>query len=696
MQEITGGERVGGNLFHSFDKFSVPTGREAIFRNDPNIRHIFTRITGGESSLIDGLVQTQGEANLFLINPNGIVFGENARLDMGGSFIATTADHIKFADGTEFSSRDSKVSFTNNIPVGLGLLGNNGGITVNGSGKQITRPIFFTPYSRNRSSGLSFPSGKTLALIGKEINLNGGVIVSNGGKIELGGVNFGRVELEANDDGSWKLGYQEVQLFGNVNLNKRALIDPSGGDSSFIGVHGQDITLTDNSILIVQNDKTEAFGDINLDASGSMKIIDRSHVIAETEGEVNISISAKNLLLQNSGAISSHTSGVGKGGDINIVVSERLDIINSTSTTSPGSIFISGSDASASGSIYVEAQEVRLSQGSSIVTMTLGSGKGGDITIDANLVELNGQAGENKRPTYIGSIGFGQKGADAGEVNLKVSNLKLINGAAISSDSKSDSSSGNVDVTATDSIEIIGKEPNQEFISSITSSVTIEKNIPIRLLLKLPSKPGGNAGNITIKAPRVNISQAGIVKVTNESTGDAGRIIITSNTLDLEESSSIKATAESGIGGNIELNTKNLEIGDGSQITAEAGNDGNGGNITINTEKLIAKKNARIVANAFNGRGGNIFVNAEGLFLFAPQEDIFDASSELGIDGIINIENPDNDFEKDLELSEIKLSVLPDFYTPWCDNPDRILLGINSGREIAPLRMGRGTKPIDR
>ena len=70
---------------------------------------------------------------------------------------------------------------------------------------------------------------------------------------------------------------------------------------------------------------------------------------------------------------------------------------------------------------------------------------------------------------------FGQEGADAGEVNLKVSSLKLINGAAISSDSKSDSSSGNVNVTATDSIEIIGKEPNQEFISSITSSVTIEE-----------------------------------------------------------------------------------------------------------------------------------------------------------------------------------------------------------------------------
>ena len=104
MRKITGGERVGKNLFHSFEKFSIPEGIEAIFKNAVDIENIFTRVTGSEISFIDGLLQTAGGANLFLLNPNGIVFGENAVIDVGGSFIATTANSVEFADGTSFDA----------------------------------------------------------------------------------------------------------------------------------------------------------------------------------------------------------------------------------------------------------------------------------------------------------------------------------------------------------------------------------------------------------------------------------------------------------------------------------------------------------------------------------------------------------------------------------------------------------------
>ena len=83
IMKINGGERAGDNLFHSFEEFSIPEGMEAIFENALDVENIFTRITGGEVSNLDGLLKTQGGANLFLINPNGVVFGENVQLDIG-------------------------------------------------------------------------------------------------------------------------------------------------------------------------------------------------------------------------------------------------------------------------------------------------------------------------------------------------------------------------------------------------------------------------------------------------------------------------------------------------------------------------------------------------------------------------------------------------------------------------------------
>ncbi|MEH1893247.1 MAG: filamentous hemagglutinin N-terminal domain-containing protein [Nostoc sp.] len=376
---ITNGSAAGSNLFHSFREFSVPTGGSATFNliNTPNISTIFSRVTGGSISQIDGVIKTINSSNpvsLFLLNPSGIIFGANAQLNIGGSFVGTTANSIKFADGAEFSAIGSQAAplLSINVPVGLQLGSNPAPITVQGIGYSLTttNASALLPITRIPSSTeLSVQPGKTLALVGGNLDLNGATLRAEQGRVELGSVgSAGLVSLMSTAQG-YTLGYRNVQRFGDIHLAQRSLLDISGVNAGSVQVQGQQIQFTDGSLVLAQNFGNLPGGDIRFQATEAIDLIGTTPD-AKIKGGVhneafgigasgNISVITPRLTLKQGAALNNLTFGVGPSGNIQI---DAMAIdISGFSPINPG-------------------------VASNINTTTLGTGNAGNININAPII----------------------------------------------------------------------------------------------------------------------------------------------------------------------------------------------------------------------------------------------------------------------------------------------------------------------
>ena len=339
---IEGGTRGGGNLFHSFQEFNLGNGSTAFFNNAADIQNILSRVTGGKVSNIDGLIRANGAANLFLVNPAGIVFGPNARLNIGGSFLASSADSVIFDDGSFYSASNPNAPplLTVNVPIGLQFNGgNNGSIVVRGSGHNLNRQNDFTPssripiadlpaapdtatelpeglppsvalveiFSQLPPAGLQVQPGKTLALVGGNVVLEGGLLTAYEGRIELGSVERGNLTIAPVAEG-WNLSYEDVSEFGDILLRDRALVDASSllGGGGSIQVQGQNVEMREIAVILIQNIGLEPSGDITINAVESVKLSGADSIATVRTG------------------IGMDAIGSGKGGDINISTSRLL------------------------------------------------------------------------------------------------------------------------------------------------------------------------------------------------------------------------------------------------------------------------------------------------------------------------------------------------------------------------------------
>ena len=228
---IDGGAVRGGNLFHSFQKFNIDEGRGAYFSNPGNSVNILTRVTGGNVSEILGTLGVLGNANLFLINPNGIVFGPNARLDIGGSFFATTADGILFENGLEFAASNPEAPplLMINMPLGLNIRENPGSI-INQSIVQDNEDNYV---------GLQVPPKRTLGFVGGDIQMLGGILTAPQGRIELGSVEGNSFVSLTPIDKGYATSYEGVQNFRDIAISQEAFLNVRGEGGGDIQLQGR-------------------------------------------------------------------------------------------------------------------------------------------------------------------------------------------------------------------------------------------------------------------------------------------------------------------------------------------------------------------------------------------------------------------------------------------------------------------------
>jgi filamentous hemagglutinin family protein len=607
VSEITGGETRGGNLFHSFQDFSVGTGDTASFLNANDIANIFSRVTGGNVSNIDGLISANGSANLFLINPAGILFGENSRLDVGGSFLGSTADSILFDDG-EFSATDlnNPPVLTINAPIGLGFRDEPGDITNNSVA--------------NNGRGLEVSPGNNISLLGGDVNFDGGRVFAPGGIVNLGGLTSAGT-LNFADDGS--LSFSDNTVKSNVSLTDNAVVNITSDGGGLITVNANNLELTQESLFVA--DIGEGLGSENAVA-----------------GTININTNTLNLT--GGSAITATTFGVGDAGTINVTAQsialdqEFTGIYSNVGLTNIASkseeLNVDGVVGNG-GVINIDTDTLSLTKGARILSTSIAQGDGGTININATgAVSFSGQGvtpvpafgGQADNVVISGSFSQVQQEGigNSGQVNITADSLILIDkGAVLADNSGLRGDAGDITL-------------------DIQNNIFLDKGALI--LAQLQGNTVGNGGEININAGSLEAQGNSQILADTKGTGDAGDINI-----DVEDNISLSdgtfiltEVGENAVGnaGDINITANALTIKNGANITAQTRGQGNAGAIVITTNNGISLENAAeiksLVEAGATGNGGDISLTAGNLNLTNQSQIIADTTGQSSGEGDIS------------------------------------------------------------
>ncbi len=668
------GQQHGNNLFHSFAQFNLNMDERATFSGPDNINNIISRVTGGSRSNIDGiLTSTILNADFYFINPAGIVFGPNAILDVQGSFHASSADTLRLQDGGQFNATNPQNSNLTVAPVeSFGFL------------SDFPAPLLV-------ENTIVIPAGKTLSLIGGDININGSGITAPAGRINL-------VSVTSRDDISLSLPLPRQA--GNINIGNSVVSVSGGLGSGGIFIRAGKLLL-ENSIIAANTNDTNDAGTIDVQAdeliatktgrfmssavsSGNggnitLKVkgltefsgdkvqangsIVTSGINTSSSGSGNagsVNIETGNLKLTNAASMNATVYSSGQGGNINIKATDNI-VLSGTGSLNQGSSIAANTRgkiqaAGSGGAIRLEANNIQLNDGALIGSNAIGTGQGGRIELQANSITL---AGTDKRGVNSGISSRTYSVGDGGTISLTAKQLNVLNGTNITADSRGTGKGGNINIQSSGTVKLAGLDSSSygSLISANSQGGTANAGnggIIIVSAKNLQLTDGAQIGTSTLGA-----GQGGIIKIdvetakfsgkdqsegaypsgifTESSTvGDAGTIELKAGSLKLDAEALIAAkTFGTGSGGNITVQADILRLSGNSLITARSESSGSAGQISLEIGNKLYITDSLLETSALNSDGGNIIINSPGYVYLANSQISTSVNEDFGSGGNI-------------------------------------------------------------
>jgi filamentous hemagglutinin family protein len=638
------GRVAGRNLFHSFERFGVERGGRVTFTGPGGLDNVVSRVTGGEASRIDGTLASRvGRAAVWLVNPAGIVFGPGARLDVPGSFHASTADEVRFPDGSAFSAVDpAGSSLSVARPEAFGFLGGGrpGGITVD-------RGV------------LAVPAGEALLLAGGDIQVRGnrGSLpdpdLSVGGTLRTRGdtgtpgtlrAPAGRVTLSAlSGPGSVSAATGEAAgaASGEIRLIEGATVSTAGDGGGLVSVRGGDLTLEGTSEIFSGNTGSlDAAGGVLVEA-GDVTLVGGSSVTANAygtgrAGDVTVrtgrllvdaqgseyltgiasdaeaggtgdggtvSVVARDASIRAAGVIRGQTLGAGDAGTVD-VAADRMRISGGVASLEPFYPYSSGiigyADTGSTGEgarIRVAARELELvGAGAVISASSFGEGGGGDVSVTAERLVLDRRDTESPFGTGIDSKTFPPSLGDAGSVTVVADELAVLGGAEITSGTNTRGDAGNVTVRAGRLLLAGDPELGGNLLPrlGVANSAISSDAFPTST---------GDAGSVTVEAGELEVRDGASISSSSFAAGVAGDVVVRTRRATVRDEGLVRSTGQgTGPAGDVRVEADTLLVEGGTIGTFGTGAEG--GRIEIRAEDLIALDRGEVTSNGIQAAGG--------------------------------------------------------------------------------------------
>ena len=540
------------------------------------MQRVFSRVTGDLPSEILGTLGSTGTADLYFLNPNGIVFGPNARLDVGGSFVASTADAFEFAGLGIYSTRN---------PEAPSLL-----LTVLPTALQFgpVLPGEIVAQSRANGFGLQVPNGESLVLLGGPVTVDSGLLVALGGRVEIGAVQQGTVQIAPNG----KLSFMVDAALEHVTLENQALAFVTFDGGGDIQITARTIELSesrlDAGIFTGLGNQASQTGDITLSATESISINDGfifNYVGATAVGRSgSIEIVAPVVETLRGTQIGTPVLGRGDAGSITINASDRVTLSEESANGTLSTIFseIQQSGSGSGGDIEITTAVLEVLDGVQISALILGRGDVGNITINASESAIFAGEAETGRVSGVYNQISPSGSGSSGNIEINTLALEVLDGAQLSAGTSGRGDAGSVTINASESALFAGETRNGLAVSNATSVVL----------------PGGvgRSGNVEIFTSVLEVLDGAQIGSGTSGEGDAGDVIINASESAIFAGEAINGIAVSGAfssveengvgsGGNVEIVTVVLEVLDGANLVASTRGKGDAGDVIINASE---------------------------------------------------------------------------------------------------------------